>query len=214
MTRGAFITIEGAEGVGKTTQRDHVRAVLEELGCEVVTTREPGGTPLAERMRALLLTADEESLPPVAELLLMFAARATHLENLIRPALERGAWVVCDRFTDATYAYQGGGRGVPREQIAVLETMVQGALRPDLTLLYDAPVELALARARQRNGATLPDRFEREQTAFFERVRSTYLEIARTEPARVRVIDATAAIEQVAARTRTVLFDYFAARSR
>jgi dTMP kinase len=214
MTRGCFITIEGAEGVGKTTQRDHVRAVLQELGCEVVTTREPGGTPLAEQMRALLLTPADESLPAVAELLLMFAARATHLENLIRPAIERGAWVVCDRFTDATYAYQGGGRGVPKERIAALETMVQGSLRPDLTLLYDAPVELALARARRRNGGTDPDRFEREQTTFFERVRSTYLEIAQADPARVRVIDATAAIEDVAAQTRTVLREYFAERAR
>jgi dTMP kinase len=214
MTRGRFITIEGAEGVGKTTQRDHVRAVLEGLGCEVVTTREPGGTPLAERMRALLLTPEQESLPTVAELLLMFAARATHLDNLIRPALERGAWVVCDRFTDATYAYQGGGRRVPRETIAILESMVQGELRPDLTLLYDLPVEVALARARQRNDGALPDRFEREQNAFFERVRSTYLAIAQAEPARVRVIDASDGIDEVAARTREVLLDYFAEQSR
>jgi len=193
MNSGRFITIEGGEGVGKSTQIAAARATLAALGHEAIVTREPGGTERAERIRELLLAPTTEPMPQTCELLLMFAARATHIENVIRPALARGAWVICDRFTDATYAYQGGGRQVPREQIALLETLVQGALRPHLTLLLDAPIELAMQRARERNrqrGATEGDRFEREQTEFFERVRAAYLAIARAEPQRVKVIDA------------------------
>jgi dTMP kinase len=197
---GKFITIEGGEGVGKSTQIAAVRAAVETAGYSVVMTREPGGTKRAENIRDLLLKPTDESMPQSAELLLMFAARSTHIENLIRPALASGKWVICDRFTDATYAYQGGGRSVSHEQIAFLENLVQGDLRPDCTLLLDAPVELAMARARKRNaerGENLGDRFEREQIAFFERVRAAYLSIAKAEPARVIVIDASKPIEHV-----------------
>jgi dTMP kinase len=192
MQRGRFITIEGSEGVGKSTQVSALRDFLVSQGCEVVVTREPGGTRRAEEIRALLLTTTDEAMPPACELLLVFAARSTHLQNLIIPALERGAWVVCDRFTDATYAYQGGGRGGDVAQIAALENLVQGTLRPDLTLLLDTSTQIASARAQQRNearGAT--DRFESERTDFFERVRATYLQRARQEPARFCVIDAS-----------------------
>ena len=183
MNRGKFITIEGSEGMGKTTQIAALRDSLVERGLEVIVTREPGGTPRAEQIR---------------ELLLMFAARATHIENLIRPALERGAWVVCDRFTDATYAYQGDGRGVRREEIANLERFVQEELRPDLTLLLDAPIEIGRARAAARDAETgASDRFEQERREFFERVRNSYLERARSQPGRFAVIDATADRESV-----------------
>ena len=205
MQRGRFITIEGGEGVGKTTQIECVRAAVARAGFEVIVTREPGGTPLAEKVRHVLLDPSSESMPRTAELLLMFAARSVHLENLIRPALLRGAWVVCDRFTDATYAYQGGGRGVSRALITQLESLVQGDLRPDLTLLLDAPVELALSRARARNGPNGADRFEQEQAAFFERVRSAYLAIADAEPARVKVIDASADVVTVSSRLAEVI---------
>jgi dTMP kinase len=195
-TRGKFITIEGSEGVGKTTQIAALRDSLQERGLDVIVTREPGGTPRAERIRELLLTPTDEPMPMTCELLLMFAARATHIENLIRPALERGAWVVCDRFTDATYAYQGDGRGVRREEIANLERYVQAELRPDLTLLLDAPIEIGAARAAARDGGT-GDRFAQERQEFFERVRNSYLERARSQPGRFAVIDATADRESV-----------------
>jgi dTMP kinase len=192
MNRGKFITIEGGEGVGKSTQIAAVHAVLAARQLEVVVTREPGGTRRAERIRELLLETSDESMPASCELLLMFAARATHIENLIRPALQRGAWVVCDRFTDASYAYQGAGRGIPQEHIAALERLVQGDLRPDLTLLLDAPLAISAARAEARNRASGDsDRFEREQREFFERVRDGYLERARGEPERFAVIDAS-----------------------
>ncbi|HEY7640017.1 MAG TPA: dTMP kinase [Steroidobacteraceae bacterium] len=197
MNRGKFITIEGSEGVGKTTQIAALRDSLQERGLEVVVTREPGGTPRAERIRELLLTPTDEPMPMSCELLLMFAARATHIENLIRPALERGAWVVCDRFTDATYAYQGDGRGVRREEIASLELFVQAELRPDLTLLLDAPIEIGAARAAARDGEGARDRFEQERQEFFERVRNSYLERARSQPGRIAVIDATQDRESV-----------------
>ena len=206
MNRGKFITIEGGEGVGKSTQIGALRDLLAARGVEVVLTREPGGTRRAERIRELLLETSDESMPGTAELLLMFAARSTHLENVIRPALARGAWVVCDRFTDATYAYQGGGRGLPREHIASLENMVQGELRPDLTLLLDAPLEISGARASARNAAAgSSDRFEREQREFFERVRAAYLERACNEPNRFVVVDATASVEAVAAIIRQAI---------
>jgi dTMP kinase len=206
MSRGKFITIEGGEGVGKSTQIAALRDLIAARGIEVVMTREPGGTPRAERIRELLLAPTEEPMPIACELLLMFAARATHVENVIRPALERGAWVICDRFTDATYAYQGGGRGVDREQIAFLEKLVQRDLRPDLTLLLDAPVEVGSARATARVAtAGLPDRFEQERREFFERVRNTYLERARNEPGRFAIIDASLDRESVARAIRTAV---------
>jgi dTMP kinase len=190
--RGKFITVEGGEGVGKSTQMAGLRDLLVAQGIEVVMTREPGGTERAERIRALFLESVAEPMPPVCELLLVFAGRSTHLSNLIIPALERGAWVICDRFTDATYAYQGGGRGLDSGQIAVLEQLVQGSLRPDLTLLLDAPVEIASERARQRNEQRgNADRFEAERMDFFARVRAAYLERAHREPQRFCIIDAS-----------------------
>jgi dTMP kinase len=198
MTAGRFITFEGVEGVGKSTQLACLAAHLRRLGREVVETREPGGTPLAERIRALVLHDRSEPMPDAAELMLMFAARTVHTENLIRPALARGAWVLCDRYTDATYAYQGGGRGVPDEAIAPLAELAQRGLWPDLTILLDAPVADALARARARSANA--DRIEAETTAFFERVRAKYLALAAREPGRVRVVDAHGDIDAVAAR--------------
>ena len=200
--RGKFITLEGIEGVGKSTQLEHVADLIRAAGNSVICTREPGGTPLAEDIRDLLLTPSDEQVPPSGELLLMFAARAVHLENLIRPALERGDWVVCDRFTDATYAYQGFGRGVARAEIGMLERLVQGELRPDLTILLDTPVDVGLARARKRGE---PDRFESEKAQFFERVRCGYLEIAAAEPDRVRVVDAAVPIAEVNLVVATLL---------
>lgn len=206
MMAGKFITIEGGEGVGKSTQIATVREHLCAQGIEVVLTREPGGTPRAERIRELLLENSPEPMPASCELLLMFAARASHVENVIRPALARGAWVVCDRFVDATYAYQGGGRGFDLQLIQMLEAAVLGTLRPDLTLLLDAPVEVASERARARNKASgSTDRFEREQRAFFERVRAAYLDRARKEPQRICIIDATHSVEHVSEAIRTAL---------
>lgn len=193
--RGRFITVEGIEGAGKSSNLGFVREGLEARGVSVLTTREPGGTALAEAVRGILLGADY-ALGEDAELLLMFAARAQHLEERIRPALEAGQWVLCDRFTDATYAYQGGGRGVPASRIAALEEWVQGGLRPDLTILLDVPVAVGLERAGRRGE---PDRFEREQTAFFERVRETYLRRAEEEPGRFRLVNAGAPLPEVQA---------------
>ena len=173
--RPLFITIEGGEGVGKSTNIATLEAWLQRHQIDYCLTREPGGTPLAERVRELLLGIEDELLSPAAELLLVFAARAQHLERVIKPALARGEWVLCDRFTDATYAYQGGGRGSPKAHIAALEQQVQAGLKPDYTLLLDAPVEVGLERADRRGEL---DRFETEQRAFFERVRNCYLERA------------------------------------
>ncbi|WP_017937823.1 dTMP kinase [Zestomonas thermotolerans] len=184
---GLFITLEGPEGAGKSTNRDYLADRLRERGLEVVLTREPGGTPLAERIRDLLLAPSAEPMAVDTELLLMFAARAQHLAQVIRPALERGAVVLCDRFTDATYAYQGGGRGVPETRIAELERFVQGELRPDLVLVFDLPVEVGLARAAARGRL---DRFEQEGQGFFEGVRQAYLRRAQATPERYRIIDA------------------------
>ena len=202
---GRFLTIEGIEGVGKTTQVARLSAALESRGIAHVVTREPGGTPLAERIREIVLNAREEALPPVAELLLMFAARSVHLTNHVEPNLRAGRWVICDRFTDATYAYQGGGRRLSMDAIRQLETMVQGARRPDLTLLLDAPVEHALRRARQRNPDAAADRFESERAEFFERVREVYLARARSEPQRIAAIDASQSADLVAARILALL---------
>ncbi|MGB5623365.1 MAG: dTMP kinase [Gammaproteobacteria bacterium] len=196
---GKFITLEGIEGVGKSTNLRFVATLLQERGHEVVVTREPGGTPLAERVREILLDHADEAVPPLAELLLMFAGRAIHLENQIRPALQRDCWVVCDRFTDATYAYQGGGRGQSTERIAELELWVQRDFRPDLTLLLDADPAVGLGRAGRRGES---DRFEIERRDFFSRVRETYLARARAEPARMRVIDASLPLAAVQDKIR------------
>jgi len=197
MHPGRFITLEGIEGVGKSTQ---ARGLLESIlaaGHDAVATREPGGTPLADRIRSILLDPDGKGPEPDTEALLVFAARAEHLSTLVRPALAAGRWVVCDRFTDATYAYQGGGRGIAEDRIAALERWVHEDLVPDRTILLDAPVDVALARAHGRAKA---DRFERETTAFFERARSVYLARARAEPARFRVVDAHADPDTVGLR--------------
>ncbi len=195
--QGRFITFEGGEGVGKSTQIRRAAAWLEAQGVEVVLTREPGGTPRAEQLRRILLERTDEPMPQSCELLLMFAARASHLANLIEPAVARGAWVLCDRFTDATYAYQGGGRGLPAADIDALVRIVHPQRQPDLTVLLDAPVAVGMARARARNGTGGPDRFESERAEFFERVRQNYLQRAAQEPARFRVVDATGALEHV-----------------
>ncbi|EGV16971.1 dTMP kinase [Thiocapsa marina] len=192
--RGCFITLEGIEGAGKSTHIAQLATLLSSLGLRVVTTREPGGSPIAERIRALLLDSANTGMDETAELLLMFAARAEHLRTTIRPALESGAWVLCDRFTDATYAYQGGGRGLSSERIGLLETLVQGDLRPDLTLLFDLAPALGLARARGRGAA---DRFESETLHFFEAVRAVYLERAHASPGRYCLIDAAAPLSVV-----------------
>lgn len=192
--KGRFITLEGVEGVGKSSNLAHIKAHLEANGLRVIETREPGGTEMAEEIRALLLTPRSESVSEMAELLLMFAARAQHLYALIQPALDAGHWVLCDRFTDATFAYQGGGRGVPMEWIATLESMVQQTLRPDLTFLLDLPVEIGLDRARKRSDF---DRFEAEKVQFFEAVRKVYLQRAAAEPGRFAIIDASPSLEKV-----------------
>jgi dTMP kinase len=202
---GRFLTIEGIEGVGKTTQVARLSKALTDRGIAHVVTREPGGTPLAERIREIVLQAREETMPPTAELLLMFAARAVHLQNHVEPNLRAGRWVICDRFTDATYAYQGGGRGSSVDDIRLLESMVQGNRRPDLTVLLDAPVEQALRRARQRNQNAAADRFESERVEFFERVRETYRSRASAEPARIANIDASQSADLVAARILELL---------
>ena len=200
--RGKFITMEGGEGAGKSTMMDRVAAWLEDAGHQVVTTREPGGTALAEKLREVLLDRENSALSGQAELLLLFAARAQHLDELIQPALERGDWVLCDRFTDATWAYQGGGRNLPLRDIETLENLVHGDLQPDLTLLLDLPVEQGLKRAGERSQA---DRFEQESKAFFERVRKAYLQRARLSPERFAVIDASGSMDQVWAQIATVL---------
>jgi dTMP kinase len=202
---GRFLTIEGIEGVGKSTQVARLSKGLSERGIAHVVTREPGGTPLAERIREIVLNSRDEALPPTAELLLMFAARAVHLTNHVEPHLRAGRWVVCDRFIDATYAYQGGGRRLGLDNIRQLETMVLGARRPDLTVLLDAPVDEALRRARQRNAGAVADRFESERADFFERVREAYLSRAAAEPNRIAVVDASQSADLVALRILRLL---------
>ncbi len=195
--RGRFVTLEGIEGVGKTTQVARLAAALVARGVAHVVSREPGGTALAEKIRELVLSPRGEDLPPAAELLLMFAARSVHLANHIEPNLSAGRWVICDRFTDATYAYQGAGRGMNRDDIGRLEMLVQGARRPDLTLLLDVPVCVGLARSKKRDVGKTRDRFDREREEFFERVREGYLLRARAEPDRIAVIDATRSVDEV-----------------
>ena len=192
--QGKFITVEGIEGVGKTTNINFIRQQLEAAGRDVVLTREPGGTPLGEAIRGLLLNPEYTGMDSTCELQLMFAARAEHLAKVVWPALEKGQWVLCDRFTDATYAYQGGGRGIDSGVIARLEQLVQGDFRPDLTLLLDVPVAVGLARASKRG---VLDRFEQEKVGFFERVRSAYLDMAQRSPDRYRVVDASLPLDDV-----------------
>jgi len=194
MQRGKFISIEGIEGVGKSTNVAHLTGILEGCGHKVLTTREPGGTPMAERIRELLIEHGDEPMPEIAELLLMFASRALHVSNVIQPALAAGTWVVCDRFTDASRAYQGGGRGIPLDDINQLARWVMGDLKPDLTILLDAPVETGMSRAGQRGD---PDRFEVERSEFFGRVRDAYLQLAEAEPKRFVIVDATQKLKSV-----------------
>jgi dTMP kinase len=194
MNRGKFITVEGVEGVGKSTNVGFIATCLRERGLAVIATREPGGTAVAEQIRDVLLHSAGGSISDVCELLLMFAARASHLQELIKPALERGDWVVCDRFTDASYAYQGGGRGLPDEGIAQLESLVQGALRPDLTLLLDTSPEVTAER-REARGVT--DRFEVEESEFFARVQAKYRQLAAENSQRIKLIDASGSLAEV-----------------
>lgn len=202
-----FITVEGIEGAGKSSNIAFTENLLRSHGHEVLLTREPGGTPLGEELRELLLGHKHDGMNDLTELLLMFAARAEHLHSKILPALEEGRWVICDRFTDATYAYQGGGRQLDTTAIATLEDLVQGSRRPDLTLLLDLPVETGLARAAKRSE---PDRFERQKLEFFQRVRDAYLQIARQQPGRVKVIDASPDLDLVQEQISDILMPYLA----
>ena len=206
--RGKFITIEGTEGVGKTTNIQFIESWMKSNNLPYALTREPGGTPLAEQIRELLLAPREESVCSTAELLLMFAARAQHLNQLIEPMLDEGAWVLCDRFTDATYAYQGAGREMRDDLISELEVLVQGSLRPDLTLILDIPVEVGLQRASERS---TPDRFELERIEFFQRVRNRYLQIASDNPQRCVVIDASQPLDVVQQQIETALNNFMGA---
>lgn len=202
VVKGQFITVEGTEGVGKSTNMAFIEAWLKKAGKELVITREPGGTELGEKLRAVLLDAKEQSMSDDTELLLMFAARAQHLHEVIKPALAAGKWVLCDRFTDATYAYQGGGRGIDMSRIADLEQWVQGELRPDMTLILDLPVDVGLERAGKRSE---PDRFELEKHDFFNKVRDTYLARAAAKPGNYQVIDASPSINEVQQSIQAVL---------
>lgn len=202
MTDPCFITVEGIEGAGKTTCLNLIEQRVRQRGHPVLVTREPGGTALGEDLRTLLLGHRHEGMADDTELLLMFAARAEHLQARIVPALSAGSWVICDRFTDATYAYQGYGRGIDLGRIAILEQWVQGDRRPDLTLLMDLPVEIGLERAGKRS---TPDRFESEVSAFFERVRDGYLSLADAQPERFRVIDAKQSLQQVSDQVVSVV---------
>lgn len=193
-SRGLFITVEGGEGVGKSTNITFIQDYLRSHGVDLVVTREPGGTRMGEDIRQLLLQVRDEQVSPMSELLLIFAARAQHISECIEPALAAGKWVLCDRFTDATYAYQSGGRGVDHDTVRRLEKLVQGGLRPDYTLLLDAPVNIGMARARGRGEL---DRFEQEAIQFFERVRATYLQLAQNSSGRFRVVDASVTLEEV-----------------
>ena len=192
--RGKFITIEGQDGAGKSTNIKVITDFLKDQGVEFVATREPGGTPVGELLRDTVLNSDSDFIGDKAELLIMFAARAQHLEQVILPALERGAWVLSDRFTDATYAYQGAGRECGMEDITVLETLVQGELQPDLTVLLDVPVDVGASRAGQRSK---PDRFEQQAQEFKSRVRECYISRAESYPHRIKVIDASQSLESV-----------------
>ncbi len=203
MRAGKFITVEGSDGAGKSTQIDFMKHWLTERDIPVIQTREPGGTEVGELIRSILLNEREANFSDGTELLLVFAARMQHLDERIRPALRKGCWVVCDRFTDATYAYQGGGRGIEEERIAVLERWVQKGLQPDLTLFLDVPVEVSLNRARLRGA--LPDRFERESAGFKEAVRTAYRNRALADPGRIRLVDAGRPVEMVRQEIEKIL---------
>lgn len=196
MERGKFISVEGIEGVGKSTNIDVLVKRIEAEGHRVLTTREPGGTPLAEDIRDIVQHRGDEPIPEIAELLLIFAARSLNVNNVILPALEAGTWVVSDRFTDSSRAYQGGGRGIPMETVDRIADWVHGDIWPDLTILLDAPVEIGMERAGKRSA---PDRFEQERHDFFQRVRECYLQIASNEPNRFVVIDTTQSLAEVSA---------------
>ena len=204
---GRFVTFEGGEGAGKSTNLDYLRERLEAAGIPLLLSREPGGTALGEQIRALLLDPENKGMSSDAELLLMFAARAEHLHKVIIPALQRGTWVLCDRFTDATYAYQGGGRGIRTERIALLEGWVQGGFQPDMTILFDLPIDVGMQRAGQRGEL---DRFEQEHASFFEAVRASYLDRARQNPRRFRVVDASLELEAVQQQLDKVLDELLA----
>jgi dTMP kinase len=200
--QGCFITLEGGEGAGKSTNLAYIQEALESAGISLRLTREPGGTPLGERVRELLLDPGFCGMDPDTELLLMFAARAEHLQQVIRPALDQGQWILCDRFTDATYAYQGGGRGIDNRHIEILEKWVQRGFQPDFTVLFDLPVEKGLERAGGRGAL---DRFEQEQKHFFEQVRGAYLSRAEADPRRFRIIDAGQELDVVQRQLDTVI---------
>ncbi len=200
--RGLFITLEGGEGAGKSTNMAFIQRYFNDHNLPYVNTREPGGTPLAEDLRSLLLAPRDELVDSDAELLMMFAARAQHLKQKILPTLDKGISILCDRFTDATFAYQGGGRGIPMQRIALLEQFVQGDIRPDLTVYLDVPVDVGMARAAERGQL---DRFEQEKHEFFERVRSVYLQRAQDNPTRYRIINAAQSLDEVQADLKTVL---------
>lgn len=202
IAKGQFITVEGTEGVGKSTNMAFIESWLKKAGKELVITREPGGTELGEKLRTVLLDAKEKAMCDDTELLLMFAARAQHLQQVIQPALDAGKWVLCDRFTDSTYAYQGGGRGIDMSRIAQLEQWVQGERRPDMTLILDLPIDIGLERAGKRS---TPDRFELEKHDFFNKVRDTFLARAAENPERYAVIDASPSISVVQQSIQTVL---------
>lgn len=206
MQRGKFITVEGGEGVGKSTNIDFMAALIEEQGYTVVRSREPGGTPMAERIRGLLLEHGEEGLPDTAELLLFFAARSLNIENAIKPALDAGHWVLCDRFTDASRAYQGCGRGLDLDKIETLARWVHADVQPDLTVLLDAPAAVGMERAQKRGAA---DRLESEHEAFYTRVRDGYLAIAEAEPDRFAVIDASQTLDEVQQQIRSAMARFF-----
>jgi len=204
-TQGRFITIEGVEGVGKTTNLEFIGNYLRKRDITLLVTREPGGTPLAERIRALLLDRREEKVEAMTELLLMFAARAQHVNKVIKPALARGEWVLCDRFIDSSFAYQGGGREIPEEQIEQLEQLVLGQFRPDLTIILDLPVEQGLQRAEKRSAK---DRFEQEERLFFSRVRQVFLQRAKRYPHRCRIVDTASDLDEVQNSLAKILDEY------
>ncbi len=201
MTKPLFITLEGSEGVGKTSNMEFIKSMLNEQGVAFIETREPGGTPLGEALRGMLLGEDFKGMSDDTELMLMFAARAEHVAKVIKPALESGKWVLCDRFTDATYAYQGGGRQLDIKRIEGLENWVLGDLRPDLTILLDAPIEVGRERAGKRS---TPDRFEQERDGFFNRVRETYLARAKADSSRMKIVDAAGDLASVQTQIKTI----------
>tara|TARA_B100000949_G_scaffold33408_1_gene26868 strand:+ start:214 stop:837 length:624 start_codon:yes stop_codon:yes gene_type:complete len=205
MKKGLFITLEGIEGAGKSTAVDFIEDFLTKEGHDVIKTREPGGTVIGEQIREILLKNENYTLTYDAELLLVFSARAQHIQEVILPALSSGKIILCDRFTDASYAYQGGGRGIDASRINLLEKWVQGDLRPNLTLLFDLDVSIGMQRTKKRSDA---DRFEREEINFFEKIRNTYLERAKNEPQRFRIINSASSLESVKEQIITILKDF------